>query len=159
MGRALSLQPPRLVLSFSPRLGAAANSRALWRFLRRQKSRWCFHHLSFPSAPPCAAPVYWRPNMLDKPQAAMPASSRLLARYENFIAGTWKSPQEGRYFANHSSIDGALLCEIARSNAAGIEAALDAAHAALPILGPRQNAHLPGVNLWPRSLSDQFQTP
>lgn len=51
-------------------------------------------------------------------------------RYGNFINGTWAEPKSGRYFENTSPVNGAVLCEIARSDAADIEAALDAAHAA-----------------------------
>ena len=44
---------------------------------------------------------------------------------------SWVEPAAGRYFDNTSPVNGAkLLCEIARSDAADIEAALDAAHAA-----------------------------
>ncbi|MBZ9846864.1 aldehyde dehydrogenase family protein [Mesorhizobium sp. CA14] len=51
-------------------------------------------------------------------------------RYGNFIGGKWTEPRSGRYFENHSPVNGQLLCEIARSDAQDIEAALDAAHAA-----------------------------
>ncbi|MFF3573018.1 MULTISPECIES: acetaldehyde dehydrogenase ExaC [Nocardia] len=53
-------------------------------------------------------------------------------RYDNFIGGDWKAPAEGRYFENPSPIDGETFCEVARSTAADIDAALDAAHAAAP---------------------------
>ena len=51
-------------------------------------------------------------------------------RYDNFIGGTWVAPVNGRYFDNVSSINGQVVCECARSDAADIELALDAAHAA-----------------------------
>ena len=51
-------------------------------------------------------------------------------RYDNFVDGTWKPPVEGRYFDNPSPIDGQVFCEIARSTAADIDLALEAAHAA-----------------------------
>ncbi|KAF0228141.1 MAG: aldehyde dehydrogenase [Beijerinckiaceae bacterium] len=50
-------------------------------------------------------------------------------RYDNFIGGEWRAPKSGRYFENISPITGLPVCEIARSDAADIEAALDAAHA------------------------------
>ncbi|ATL67841.1 acetaldehyde dehydrogenase ExaC [Nocardia terpenica] len=53
-------------------------------------------------------------------------------RYDNFIGGEWKPPVEGRYFENPSPVDGETFCEVARSGAADIELALDAAHAAAP---------------------------
>ena len=52
------------------------------------------------------------------------------ARYENFIGGKWVAPIKGEYFVDSSPIDGEWLCEIARSSAADVEKALDAAHAA-----------------------------
>jgi aldehyde dehydrogenase len=51
-------------------------------------------------------------------------------RYDNCIGGEWRAPNAGKYFDNVSPITGQLVCEIARSDASGIEAALDAAHAA-----------------------------
>ncbi len=52
------------------------------------------------------------------------------ARYDNFIGGTWVPPRAGRYFANVSPITGGDVGQIARSDAADIDLALDAAHAA-----------------------------
>lgn len=51
-------------------------------------------------------------------------------RYGNFIGGKWVEPKSGRYFDNISPVNGQVLCEIARSEAADVELALDAAHAA-----------------------------
>jgi aldehyde dehydrogenase len=53
-------------------------------------------------------------------------------RYENFIDGRWTPPLGGKYFENSSPIDGAVFCEVPRSQAADIELALDAAHRAFP---------------------------
>jgi aldehyde dehydrogenase len=50
------------------------------------------------------------------------------SKYENFIGGTWVAPLKGRYFTDHSPINGEPICEIARSSAEDIEKALDAAH-------------------------------
>ena len=52
------------------------------------------------------------------------------SRYDNFIGGAWVPPVEGRYFENVTPVTGQVYCEVARSSAADIEAALDAAHAA-----------------------------
>jgi aldehyde dehydrogenase len=52
------------------------------------------------------------------------------SRYDNFIGGQWVAPVEGRYFDNLSPVTGQKMCEIARSQAADIELALDAAHKA-----------------------------
>jgi len=51
-------------------------------------------------------------------------------RYENYIGGEWRAPKAVKYFDNVSPITGQAVCEIARSDASDIEAALDAAHAA-----------------------------
>ena len=51
-------------------------------------------------------------------------------RYDNYIGGEWRAPKSGRYFDNISPITGRTVCQIARSDASDIEAALDAAHAA-----------------------------
>jgi aldehyde dehydrogenase len=51
-------------------------------------------------------------------------------RYDNFIGGKWVAPVEGQYFDNPSPITGTHLCHVARSTAADIELALDAAHKA-----------------------------
>lgn len=67
---------------------------------------------------------------MNKPEFIHSAAAPFKARYGNFIGGKWTEPAAGRYFENHSPINGQLLCEVARSDAADIEAALDAAHAA-----------------------------
>ncbi|CAM4524446.1 aldehyde dehydrogenase family protein [Nocardia ninae] len=51
-------------------------------------------------------------------------------RYDNFIDGDWAPPIEGRYFDNVSPVDGETFCAVARSSAADIDLALEAAHAA-----------------------------
>jgi aldehyde dehydrogenase len=56
-------------------------------------------------------------------------------RYENYIGGEWRAPKAGKYFDNISPITGQPICEIARSDASDIEAALDAAHAAKDACG------------------------
>ncbi len=51
-------------------------------------------------------------------------------QYDNFIGGEWVKPVEGQYFDNPSPVNGQPYCKVARSTAADIELALDAAHAA-----------------------------
>ncbi|WP_424972455.1 aldehyde dehydrogenase [Dinoroseobacter sp. S76] len=51
-------------------------------------------------------------------------------RYDNFIGGKFVAPVEGRYFDNVTPITGEVVGQIARSSAADVEMALDAAHAA-----------------------------
>ena len=66
-------------------------------------------------------------------------------RYENFIGGEWRAPKAGKYFDNITPITGKPFCEIARSDAADIEPALDAAHAAKDAWGrtaPAERANI-----------------
>jgi aldehyde dehydrogenase len=51
-------------------------------------------------------------------------------RYDNFIGGKWVAPVNGQYMANVSPVTGKVFCEVAKSTAADVELALDAAHAA-----------------------------
>jgi len=59
----------------------------------------------------------------------------LKKRYENFIGGEWIAPASGEYFENVTPVTGQVLCEIPRSNAADIDRALNAAHAAKTVWG------------------------
>ncbi|HZE15500.1 MAG TPA: aldehyde dehydrogenase family protein [Mycobacterium sp.] len=72
--------------------------------------------------------VYARPG---SPGALMSYESR----YDNFIGGEWLPPVQGRYFDNPTPVTGQAFCEVARSDEADIEKALDAAHAAAPAWG------------------------
>ncbi|MEQ4597014.1 MAG: aldehyde dehydrogenase, partial [Methylobacteriaceae bacterium] len=69
---------------------------------------------------------------MNKPEFLADAKTKspFSARYDNFIGGQWVAPASGRYFENTSPITGKVICEVARSEAADIERALDAAHAA-----------------------------
>src|SRR5580765_7624023 len=68
--------------------------------------------------------------MLHQVIETLNARVALRPRYENFIGGKWVAPVEGNYFDNVSPITGKTVCQIARSQAADIELALDAAHKA-----------------------------
>jgi aldehyde dehydrogenase len=59
----------------------------------------------------------------------------LKKRYDNFIGGEWVAPLSGQYFENVTPVTGQVICEIARSNAADVDRALDAAHAAKKMWG------------------------
>ncbi len=54
----------------------------------------------------------------------------LRRQYDNYIGGRWIAPTTGEYFENLTPVTGQLLCQIARSSAADVNLALDAAHAA-----------------------------
>ena len=54
----------------------------------------------------------------------------LKPRYDNFIGGRWVAPVSGQYMTNVSPVTGKPFCEVAKSTAADVELALDAAHAA-----------------------------
>jgi aldehyde dehydrogenase len=66
-------------------------------------------------------------------------------RYDNYIGGAFVAPIKGEYFANVTPITGQPFCEVARSTAEDIEAALDAAHAAKDAWGktsPTERANI-----------------
>jgi aldehyde dehydrogenase len=67
---------------------------------------------------------------MTKPAFIRTAKPPYKARYGNYIGGRFVEPVGGRYFENTSPVNGQGLCEVARSDGADIEAALDAAHAA-----------------------------
>ncbi len=67
---------------------------------------------------------------MNKVEFLRAAKSPFKSRYGNFIGGQFVEPRSGQYFDNRSPVNGQVLCEVARSNADDIEAALDAAHAA-----------------------------
>ena len=56
-------------------------------------------------------------------------------RYDNYIGGKWVAPVQGRYFENPTPVTGEVFCEVAQSDEADVERALDAAHAAAPAWG------------------------
>ncbi|MEM7075113.1 MAG: aldehyde dehydrogenase family protein [Pseudomonadota bacterium] len=56
-------------------------------------------------------------------------------RYGNFINGQFVDPRSGQWFDNVTPLTGEIITSVARSNAADIDAALDAAHAAAPAFG------------------------
>jgi aldehyde dehydrogenase len=68
--------------------------------------------------------------MLQQAIASLTGDTAIRPRYDNFIGGGWVAPVEGRYFDNLSPITGQTICQVARSSAADIELALDAAHLA-----------------------------
>ncbi|WP_417259701.1 aldehyde dehydrogenase [Celeribacter sp.] len=59
------------------------------------------------------------------------------AKYDNFIGGKFVPPVNGKYFENITPITGQKVCDVARSDAADVELALDAAHAAKEAWGKR----------------------
>src|ERR1043166_10145011 len=67
---------------------------------------------------------------MNRIEFSRPVKAPFATSYGNFIGGKWAEPLSGKYFSNHSPVNGQLLCEVARSDARDVEAALDAAHAA-----------------------------
>ena len=64
----------------------------------------------------------------------------LKKRYDNYIGGKWSPPVSGEYFDNITPVTGQVMCQIARSKAADIDKALDAAHAAKAAWGSTSGA-------------------
>lgn len=56
-------------------------------------------------------------------------------RYDNYIGGQWVPPVEGRYMDNITPVTGEVFCQVARSTAADINKAIDAAEKAAPAWG------------------------
>ncbi|WP_252274520.1 acetaldehyde dehydrogenase ExaC [Pseudomonas subflava] len=56
-------------------------------------------------------------------------------RYGNYINGEFVAPTKGEYFVNTSPVTGQVIAEFPRSDAADIDRALDAAHAAADAWG------------------------
>jgi aldehyde dehydrogenase len=83
--------------------------------------------------------------MLHQVIETLNARVALRNRYDNFIGGKWVPPVDGQYFDNISPLTGKTVCQIARSQAADIELALDAAHKAREAWGntaPAQRAEI-----------------
>src|SRR5665648_117938 len=78
--------------------------------------------------------------MLHQVIETLNARVALRPRYDNFIGGKWVPPVAGEYFENLSPITGKPVCQIARSQAADIELALDAAHKAKDAWGMQSPA-------------------
>ena len=68
-------------------------------------------------------------------------------QYDNFIGGKWVAPAAGRYFDNVSPITGKPFCKVAQSDAADVNLALDAAHAAQVKWGKTSAAERSGILL------------
>ena len=51
-------------------------------------------------------------------------------KYGNFIGGKFVEPKSGKYFDNVSPINNEVICQMPRSDAKDVDAALDAAHEA-----------------------------
>jgi aldehyde dehydrogenase len=68
--------------------------------------------------------------MLQQGLERLKASAKLRSKYDNFIGGDWVAPIAGAHFDNISPITGHPICQVARSQAADVELALDAAHKA-----------------------------
>lgn len=67
--------------------------------------------------------IYPQPNSPD-------SVIKFKTHYDNYIGGEWVKPQSGEYFDNISPVNGQTYCQVARSNEADVELALDAAHKA-----------------------------
>ena len=66
---------------------------------------------------------------MNQPALNIATKAPFAKRTDNFIGGDWRTPTSGKYFDNISPITGLSVGEVARSDAADVEAALDAAHA------------------------------
>ncbi|MDV2117589.1 aldehyde dehydrogenase family protein [Alcaligenes faecalis] len=67
-------------------------------------------------------------NLSDLKSMGLDLEFPFKSRYDNYIGGRWVPPVEGEYFDNVSPVTGQVFCQVARSGAADIDLALDAAH-------------------------------
>ena len=73
---------------------------------------------------------------MNKPEfVGQRTKSPFKAKYGNYIGGRWVDAVDGETFENTSPVTGQVICEVARSKAADVERALDAAHKAAPDWG------------------------
>lgn len=86
-------------------------------------------------------------DMTELQNAGIDISFPFKKRYDNYVGGQWRPPVNGNYFENISPITGKVFCDVARSDADDIEAALDAAHAAKKQWGETAAADRAGVLL------------
>ncbi len=63
------------------------------------------------------------------------SASPFKTNFGNFIGNNWVPAKSGRTFKTTSPITGEVICTVARSEAADVEATLGAAHAAKTQLG------------------------
>ena len=80
-------------------------------------------------------------------QADFRTQSPFKARYDNFIGGKFVAPVAGRYMDNITPITGQKICEVPRSDAADVDLALDAAHAAKEAWGKTSAAERSNILL------------
>src|SRR6476619_6371281 len=108
--------------------------RGLFAAGRRQPA---FHHpFSRVRDPTARGPGAQEAHMTVYAPPGQPGSpADVQARYDNWIGGEFVAPVDGKYFENPSPVTGQVYCEVARSTAADVELALDAAHAAAPAWG------------------------
>src|SRR5690606_37936127 len=85
--------------------------------------------------------------MNEMTQKAGLTGSPFKSRYDNWIGGRFVPPVNGRYMDNVTPITGGVVCEVARSDAADIGLALDAAHAAKEAWGKTSAAHRSNILL------------
>ncbi|MBE9538896.1 MAG: aldehyde dehydrogenase [Proteobacteria bacterium] len=92
--------------------------------------------------------LYARPGSAD-------ALYTFKTRYENYVGGQWLPPVEGAYFNNITPVTGEEFCEIPRSGAPDLEAALDAAHGAADAWGKTAVAERSNILL---KIADRIET-
>ena len=76
-------------------------------------------------------------NLSDLKSMGLDLEFPFKSRYDNYIGGRWVPPVEGEYFDNVSPVTGQVFCQVARSGAADIDLALDAAHRPRNLLAGR----------------------
>ncbi|QDQ88817.1 aldehyde dehydrogenase [Alcaligenaceae bacterium SJ-26] len=96
-------------------------------------------------------------NLSDLKQFGIDLDFPFKSKYENYIGGKWVAPVSGNYFENLSPITGQAFCQVPRSDAADIELALDAAHAARVAWGQTSPAERSNILLRIADRMEQHQ--
>ena len=68
-------------------------------------------------------------------------------RYDNYIGGEWQAPVKGRYMENSSPVNGAVFCEVPRSDEQDVDLAVQAAQKAFETWGKTPAAQRANVML------------
>ena len=68
-------------------------------------------------------------------------------RYDNYIGGEWQPPVKGRYMENSSPVNGAVFCEVPRSDEQDVDLAVQAAQKAFETWGSTPAAQRANVML------------
>jgi len=74
---------------------------------------------------------------LDEALETLHKNGKVLSKYQNFIGGKWVPPVKGKYFVDHSPINGEPIAEIAN------QLRKMSKQRSMPLMPPRRPGHIP----------------